>query len=233
MKVLLIEDSTEIVDIVAATLKLRWPEVEFISGLLGKEGLDLVKKELPDIVVLDLGLPDLDGFQVLRSIREFTDLPVVILTVRGEETDKIQGLELGADDYMTKPFSPGEFLARLRALLRRSQITKTTASDDGKLPSPSTRGKLRIDFTSQEVSVDDKFLKLSPREYDLLYLLATNEGKVVPNQTLLERVFPENKDNIKFLEVYIKKLREKLEMNPDSPETIINEGRTGYKLVGL
>jgi len=91
MKVLLIEDSTEIIDIVAVTLKLRWPEVELISSFLGKEGLELAKKELPDIIVLDLGLPDIDGFQVLRSIREFSDVPVIILSVRGEEVDKIQG----------------------------------------------------------------------------------------------------------------------------------------------
>ncbi|MFC2022190.1 response regulator [Chloroflexota bacterium] len=231
MKVLLIEDSTEIIDIVAVTLKLRWPEVTLVSISLGKEGVGLVKKELPDIVALDLGLPDIDGFQVLRSIREFSDVPVVILTVRGDETDKIRGLELGADDYIVKPFSPGELLARLRALLRRSQMPKTSAGVDDKLPTLSIKGKLRIDFTSQEVSVGDKLVKLGPREYDLLYLLVTNEGKVVSNQTLLERVFPENKDDVRFLEVYMKKLREKLEVNPDNPEIILNEGGMGYKFV--
>ena len=231
MKVLLIEDSTEIIDIMSVTLKLRWPEVTLVSSFLGKEGIELVKKELPDIIVLDLGLPDIDGFQVLRSIREFSDVPVVILTVRGEEMDKIRGLELGADDYVIKPFSPGELLARLRALLRRSQMPKTSAGVDDKLSTLSIKGKLRIDFASQEVSVGDKLLKLSPREYELLYLLVTNEGKVVSSQELLKRVFPENKDNVIFLEVYIKKLREKLEVNPDNPEVILNEGRTGYKFV--
>lgn len=235
MKVLLIEDSTEIVDIVAITLKLRWPEVTLVSSFLGKEGVKLVKKELPDIVVLDLGLPDMDGFQVLRSIREFSDVPLVILTVRGDEMDKIRGLELGADDYIVKPFSPAELLARLKALLRRSQVSKTSAGTDDKLPDklPTLfiKGRLRIDLTSQEVSIDDKLLKLGPREYDLLYCLVTNEGEVVSNQMLLEKVFPENKDDIRLLEVYMKKLREKLKVNPDDPEIILNEGGMGYKFV--
>ena len=231
MKVLLIEDNTEIIDIVSITLKLRWPEVALVSSFLGKEGIELVKKDLPDIVVLDLGLPDIDGFQVLQSIREFSDVPVVILSVRGEETDKIRGLELGADDYIVKPFSAGELLARLRALLRRSQMPETSAGVDSKLSVPSIKGKLRIDFASQEVSVGDKLLTLSPREYDLLYCLVTNEGEVVSNQTLLEMVFPENKDDVRFLEVYMNKLRDKLEVNPDNPEIILNEGGMGYKFV--
>jgi len=231
MKVLIIEDDPEIIDIVSVTLKLRWPEVTLVSSFLGKEGIELVKKELPDIIVLDLGLPDIDGFQVLYSIREFSDVPVVILTVRGEETDKIRGLELGADDYVVKPFSPGELLARLRALLRRSQMSKTSAGIDDKLSTPSIKGKLRIDFASQQVSIGDKLLRLGPREYNLLYYLVINEGKVVSNQTLLERVFPENKDDVRFLEVYMKKLMEKLEVNPDNPEIILKEGGTGYKFV--
>jgi len=231
MKVLLVEDDTEIVDIVSITLKLRWPEVTLVSSFMGKEGVELVKKESPDVVVLDLGLPDTDGFQVLRSIREFSDVPVVILTVRDAETDKIRGLEQGADDYMVKPFSPGELLARLKALMRRSHITEEPVSAEGTHFTPSIKGKLRIDFNSQEVSIGDKLLKLSPREYDLLYLLVTNKGEFVSNQTLMEKVFPENKDNISFLDVYMRKLREKLEANPDRPEIIINEGDTGYKFV--
>lgn len=232
MKVLLVEDSTEIIDIVAVTLKLRWPNVELISSVLGKEGIELAIKELPDIVLLDLGLPDIDGFQVLRSIRDFSsEIPVAILTVRGEETDKIRGLELGADDYIVKPFSPGELLARLGALLRRSHVPQTSEGTDAKLPTPSIKGRLRIDFASQQVSVGDKLLKLGPREYDLLYHLVSNEGKVVSNQTLLENVFPENREDVRFLDVYINKLREKLEANPDNPEVIINEGNTGYKFI--
>ncbi|MFC1953151.1 response regulator transcription factor [Chloroflexota bacterium] len=232
MKVLLVEDSTDIVDIVSVTLQLRWPDIELISSSLGKEGIELARNEHPDIVLLDLGLPDIDGFQVLRSIRDFSlDIPVVILTVRGEETDKIRGLELGADDYITKPFSPGELLARLRALLRRSQVPQTSEGSPMNIPTPSIKGGLRIDFTSQQVSIGDKLLKLGPREYDLLYHLVSSEGKVVSNQTLLEMVFPENKEDTRFLDVYISKLREKLEANPDHPEIIVSEGNTGYKFI--
>jgi len=229
MKVLLIEDNPEIVEIVTLTLGLRWADVNLISTFFGEKGVELVKKELPDIVILDLGLPDIDGFEVLKQIRGFSDVPLVILTVRGEEMDKVKGLELGADDYILKPFSPGELIARLKALLRRSEMPETTAKVADK---PSVRGQLRIDFTSQEVSVGDNLLKLGPREYELLHHLVTNKGKMVSNQELLEKVFPEHRADTQILEVYINKLRERLEEDPDNPKMILNEGRIGYKFVG-
>ena len=231
MKVLLIEDNSEIVDIVTITLQLRWAEVTLISTFLGKEGVGLAKTKQPDLIMLDLGLPDIDGFQVLRQIRDFSDVPVVILTVRGEEMDKIKGLELGADDYIIKPFSPGELLARMKALLRRSSMSKTTGNVDGKSSVPSIKGKLRIDFTSGEVSIGDRLLRVGPREYELLHLLVTNEGVVLSKQALLKKVFPEHEGDNRFVDVYINKLREKLEENPEKPQMILNEGETGYKFV--
>ena len=231
MKVLLIEDNSEIVDIVTITLQLRWAEVTLISTFLGNEGVELAKTEQPDLIMLDLGLPDIDGFQVLRQIRDFSDVPVVILTVRGEEMDKIKGLELGADDYIIKPFSPGELLARMKALLRRSSMSKTTGNVDDKSSVPSIKGKLRIDFTSGEVSIGDRLLKLGPREYELLHLLVTNEGAVLSKQALLKKVFPEHEGDTRFVDVYINKLREKLEENPGKPQMILKEGETGYKFV--
>ena len=231
MKVLLIEDNSEIVDIVTITLQLRWAEVTLISTFLGNEGVELAKTEQPDLIMLDLGLPDIDGFQVLRQIRDFSDVPVVILTVRGEEMDKIKGLELGADDYIIKPFSPGELLARMKALLRRSSMSKTTGNVEGKSSVPSIKGKLRIDFTSGEVSIGDRLLKLGPREYELLHLLVTNEGMVLSKQALLKKVFPEHEGDTRFVDVYINKLREKLEENPEKPQMLLKEGETGYKFV--
>ena len=231
MKVLLIEDNSEIVDIVTITLQLRWAEVTLVSTFLGNEGVELAKTEQPDLIMLDLGLPDIDGFQVLRQIRDFSDVPVVILTVRGEEMDKIKGLELGADDYIIKPFSPGELLARMKALLRRSSMSKTTGNVDGKSSVPSIKGKLRIDFTSGEVSIGDRLLKLGPREYELLHLLVTNEGAVLSKQALLKKVFPEHEGDTRFVDVYINKLREKLGENPEKPQMILKEGETGYKFV--
>jgi DNA-binding response OmpR family regulator len=229
MKALLIEDDAEIIDSVKLTFQLRWPEVSFVTTFLGEKGVELAQQESPDIVILDLGLPDLDGFEVLRRIREFSDVLVIILTVRGEELNKIKGLELGADDYMVKPFSPGELLARLRALLRRSQMTEGTAKVAGKL---SVRGKLRIDFNSQEVSIGDQLLKLSPREYELLCLLVANEGVSLSNQMLMDKVFPEHGADTRFLQVYINKLREKLEDDAGTPMMILDEGNKGYKFVG-
>jgi two-component system KDP operon response regulator KdpE len=202
-----------------------------IFTFLGKEGVELAKTEQPDLIMLDLGLPDIDGFQVLRQIRDFSDVPVVILTVRGEEMDKIKGLELGADDYIIKPFSPGELLARMKALLRRSSMSKTTGNVEGKSSVPSIKGKLRIDFTSGEVSIGDRLLKLGPREYELLHLLVTNEGAVLSKQALLKKVFPEQEGDTRFVDVYINKLREKLEENPGEPQMILKEGETGYKFV--
>ena len=231
MKVLLIEDNSEIVEIVTITLQLRWAEVTLVSTFLGNEGVELAKTEQPDLIMLDLGLPDIDGFQVLRQIRDFSDVPVVILTVRGEEMDKIKGLELGADDYIIKPFSPGELLARMKALLRRSSMSKTTGNVDGKSSVPSIKGKLRIDFTSGEVSIGDRLLKLGPREYELLHLLVTNEGAVLSKQALLKKVFPEHEGDNRFVDVYINKLRGKLEENPEKPRMILNEGEIGYKFV--
>ncbi len=230
MKILIIEDNPEIIETISQTFQLRWPEVNLISTFLGKEGVELAKKELPDIVILDLGLPDIDGFQVLQQIRGFSDVLLVILTVRGEEEVRIRGLEEGADDYVVKPFSPGELVARLRALLRRSQIPETTAkvADESFIS-----GNLRIDLASQSVFIDDKLLLISPREYELLYHLVSNKGMVLSNEVLMKEVFPEHRGDTRFLEVYIKKLREKLEANPDNPKMILKEGRAGYKFVGL
>jgi len=229
MKVLLIEDDLEIIESVTLMLQLRWPDANLVSTFFGEKGVELAGKELPDVIILDLGLPDTDGFEVLRKIRAFSDVPVVILTVMGEEMNKIKGLELGADDYIVKPFSPGEFLARVKAVVRRSRIPEAAAEVAEK---SSIRGKLRIDFTSQEVSIGDKILKLSPREYDLLCLLVTDAGKVLSNQMLLEEVFPEHRGDTQFLEVYMKRLIEKLAEDPDNTTMILDEGGTGYKLVG-
>jgi len=230
MKVLLIEDSPEIIESVAIILELRWPEASLISTMFGEKGVELTEKELPDVVILDLGLPDIDGFQVLRQIRTFSDVAVVILTVMGAEVDKIKGLELGADDYIVKPFSPGEFLARVKAVLRRKKISEEAVQFAGK---PFIRGKIRVDFASEEVSVGDKLLKLSPSEYSLLYQLVMNEGIVLSNETLIEKSWgPEHKSDVEYLRVCIKRLKNVLEKEPGNPTMIFDEGGTGYKFIG-
>ncbi len=229
MQFLIIEDSNEIIDMVAQILALRWPEASLISTTLGMRGVELAEKELPDLIILDLGLPDVDGFQVLRKIRGFSDVPVVILTVRGDETDKVRGLELGADDYIVKPFSTGEFLARLKAALRRSPKPEAATRVTEK---PFIRGNLRIDFQSREISFGGKLIKLSPSEYDLLHILVTNEGLVMSKQTLLEKVWgPEHVAETQYVDVYINCLKEILRKEGGQALRILNEGEIGYKLV--
>ncbi|MFC1939132.1 response regulator transcription factor [Chloroflexota bacterium] len=229
LKVLLIEDDSGIVESVSVMFQLRWPEVKLLSTMYGEKGVEMVQTEFPDIVILDLGLPDTDGFQVLRRIRSFSDVPVVILTVMGEEINKIRGLELGADDYVVKPFSPGEFLARVRAVIRRMHTTEATGKVGGK---PFIRGKLRIDFASQEVCVDDKPLKIGPREYDLLHQLVTNEGKELSNEVLLETISePGEKLSAEFIRVLMKRLKEKVESETGHQNMIVDEGGTGYKFI--
>ncbi len=230
MKILIIEDDPKIIEIVARTLETKWSEVDLISTVYGEEGVELVKKDLPDNIILDLRLPDVDGFEVLRQIRNFSDVFLVILTARGEEDNRIRGLQEGADDYIVKPFSAGELVARMKSLIRRRRITETTAAVDMK---PSTSKRLSIDFAQETARVGGKLLSMGPREYELLYLLVTSEGAVLSKQVLMKKVFPESDEgDTRFVDVYIKKLREKLEEDPDNPKMILNEGTEGYKFVG-
>ncbi len=235
MRILVIEDSLDIIDAIAQIIELRWPEASFISTTLGETGVEMARKEQPDVIILDLGLPDVDGFQVLREIRAFSGVPVVILTVRQEEIDKIRGLELGADDYIVKPFLPGEFLARVRAVLRRRAIPQEgeyipeRAYTDEKT---FIRGSLRIDFVSREVSIGHKLLKLSPTQYEILHELVTNENKVVSKQKLFKKIRgPKQRTNIEYLDACVAGLKEMLEREPGHPVLIVEEDEKGYKLV--
>ncbi len=228
MKILIIEDSLDIIDAVAQIIELRWPEASFISTTLGETGVEMARREQPDVIVLDLGLPDIDGFQVLHKIRSFSNVPVLILTVREEEIDKIRGLELGADDYMVKPFLPGEFLARVRAVHRRREIPQVKDYTDEKT---FIRGSLRVDFVSREVSIGDKLLKLSPTQYEILHELVANENKVVSKQKLFKKIQgPKQRTNIEYLDVCVEKLKEMLEREPGHRISIVKENEKGYKL---
>ena len=229
MKVLIVEDSTDLIETVALTLELRWPEANLISTSHGEKGVELAKKQSPDIIILDLGLPGMDGFEVLRRIRSFSDVPLLILTGRGDEGAKIKGLEMGADDYIVKPFSAGEFLARVKTAIRHSQRPVKKAKAGKK---PFISGSLRIDFASREVSVDDKPIKLTRGEYDLLYQLVTNEGKVLSSQMLLDKVWgPDHTADTEQVKVYIESLRKSLKEPYGDPKMILNVGDTDYKFV--
>jgi len=229
MKILVIEDDSEIVEIVAHTLELRWPEASLTSTNLGNVGVELAEKESPDLIILDLGLPDTDGFQVLRRIRGFSKVPVVILTVRGDETDKIKGLEIGADDYIVKPFSPGEFIARLKAAFRRNQASETTTDV---IEKHFIKGNVRIDFKRWYVSIGDKPLRLSLSEYDLLYLLVKNEGQVMSKKLLIENVWgPTHVNDTEYIEVYINSLKEMLGKVSGHTLHILDVDNIGYRFV--
>jgi len=229
MKFLLIEDDNEIVETINLLLEMRWSDATLISTISGQKGVELARTESPDAIILDLGLPDIDGFQVLDQVRAFSDVPLIILTVRGEEMMKVRGLEHGADDYVTKPFSPVELLARLKAITRRTQASEISADYDVK---PFIKGKLRADFSSGEISIEGKLVKINPREYDLLHLFVTNPGVVFTSEMLMEKAFEtdENHD-IEYLEHMIKSLKDKIEKRAGNSTMIVEVEGQGYTFV--
>jgi two-component system KDP operon response regulator KdpE len=184
--------------------------------------------ELPDLIILDVMMPELDGFETLRMLREISNVPVIMLTVRDEEEDKVRGLELGADDYVTKPFSARELASRVKAVLRRAQ---GPASPDESILQIDHR--LSIDFNKREVIVEEEHLHLRPTEFRLLYHLVENAGWVVPHETLLSKVwgYEYGEDEIQNLRLYISYLRKKLEPDPSNPHYILTEIGTGYRFV--
>ena len=188
----------------------------------GQSALQAVLSHRPDLLILDLGLPDLDGVQVTRSLREWTQIPIIILSVREQESDKIAALDAGADDYLTKPFGLGELLARIRAALRRQASTATE---------PVFReGGLYVDLTRRLVTVDEREVQLTPTEYDLLRILVLNAGKVLTHGHLLRRVWGEGYEDMHLLRVNISNLRRKIEPDLSRPTYIHTEPGVGYRL---
>jgi DNA-binding response OmpR family regulator len=228
MKVLVIDDDPDVVEVVSLCFEMRWPNAEVVSAADGETGLEAAEKENPDIIILDIGLPDMDGFEVCRRIRHYSDVPIVMLTVRDQATDKVKGLELGADDYITKPFSHIELLARARAVLRRAQAMPLTEDQQ-----PFSSGDLFIDFARREVLSKGKPVRLTPTEYHLLYHLVRNAGRVVRHSTLLEKVWGrEYVDSSDYLKVHIQHLRQKLGDDAQNPRLIVTERGVGYMFVG-
>jgi two-component system, OmpR family, response regulator VicR len=222
-KVLIIEDDETIVSLIRLAFQMRWPEAELISANLGEEGLDLVEDEKPDLVILDLGLPDMDGYEVLKQIRLFSSVPIVILTVRGDEDDIIKGLELGADDYIVKPFRQMELLSRLKVQLRR-QISPDEEA-------PVVCGPLRLDPSTFQLKYGGKEISLTLIEGHIMYHLMKNAGHMVTHSKLAEAVWGEDHPGATdSLRVYIRHLREKLEADPGNPKLILTKVGVGYIL---
>jgi len=229
MKVLLIEDSPEIVNGVSLTFKLRWPEAALVSTDSGVRGVEMVEADSPDIVILDINLPDMTGFEVLENVRRFSDVPIIILTVRGDEVDELRGLEMGADDYITKPFSPANLLTRVKAVLRRSGVRR---SEGEELPEMVV-GDISINFSAREVYRDGDRLHLTPTEQKILFCLARNEGKIVSQDTIKQNVWGSEARYIdsSTLKRYIYQIRTKLGDSADSPRMLFNERGMGYRFV--
>lgn len=224
-KILIIDDEPDVARAVALTIQLQEPNWEVIKAESGERGLILADTQSPDLILLDLMMPDLSGFQVLEQIRLFSDVPVIILTVQDDELDKVRGLELGADDYITKPFGHLELMARIRSVLRRAEGLV------GQPHKPYINGGLRIDFERHQVAVDGKAVPLTSTEFHLLELLAQNAGWLVPSETLLGRVWGHYAlDNADYLKVYIHRLRLKLEGDPAQPRYLHTERGQGYWL---
>jgi two-component system, OmpR family, response regulator VicR len=225
MKVLIVEDDKEIVDAITLAFQIRWPEAKVVSTRLGRKGVELVETENPDIVILDLGLPDISGFEVLNQIRLFSHVPIIILTVRSDESDVVKGLEWGADDYILKPFRQLELLARVKALIRRQSPT-----DEEELVS----GQLHLDATSGQLRCDGKEIALTITESRILAHLMRNAGHVVTHSSLAEAVwgndYPGAADSLK---VHIRRLREKIESNPSQPKFILTKAGVGYFLAKI
>lgn len=223
--ILVVDDEPRMIQFIRMNLELEGYRV--IQAKDGLGALDKVRDELPDLVILDVMMPDLDGFETLRILRETSDVPVIMLTVKAEEDDIVRGLRLGADDYVTKPFSPRELSSRVQALLRRAElptsIEKTAIEIDD---------RLTIDFARREVIVEGERIQLRPTEYRLLFHLVSNAGWVMPHETLLQKVWGyEYRDETHYLRLYITYLRQKIEKDSSNPQYILTERGIGYRFV--
>ena len=222
--VLVVDDEQNIVNIIAFNLKKEGYEV--LTAGDGEEAVEIVEKHQPDLILLDIMMPKMDGYEACRKIREKYNIPIIMLTARAEELDKVLGLEMGADDYVTKPFGTRELIARVKANLRRSVVKNEPAVEKGNV---LKFGKLEIDLDKFEARKDGKVLELTYREFELLKFLAQNLRQVFSRETLLEKVWGyEYYGDIRTVDVTVRRLREKIEDNPGKPEYIITKRGVGY-----
>jgi DNA-binding response OmpR family regulator len=226
LKLLIAEDVPDVAEVVAFGARMTWPDCEVTVASSGAEALERFGAEAPDLVVLDVSMPPPDGFEVCRRIRETSQVPILMLTVHDATLDKVRALDLGADDYLTKPFDHLELLARLRALVRRSNGGLTPSGDT------FSTGELTIDFASHEVRIGDTPIALTSTEYRLLEVLAQHAGTILPHQLLLERVWgPEYMRDTHYLKVFVRRLRQKLSDEPEYPRYIQTEWGIGYRFL--
>jgi two-component system KDP operon response regulator KdpE len=224
-RILVVDDEERMVRFIR--LNLEHDGFQVTDAYRGADAIQRLRDAMPDLVILDVMMPDIDGFEVLRMIREVNSVPVIMLTAKGEEDDRVRGLELGADDYMTKPFSPRELSSRVRAVLRR--LDSATGPMHGLI---EVDERFKVDFDRREVWVDGELVKLRPTEYRLLYHLMQNVGWVVTHDQLLAKVWGyEYRDEPHYVRLYINYLRQKLEKDPANPKYILTERGVGYRFL--
>ena len=226
MHVLIVEDTPEVVDIIDVALKLRWAECEVTSVDRGGLAPGIIASARPDLIMLDLGLPDVDGIDLLEQIRRISEVPVIILTSRAHEAARVRGLETGADDYMVKPFSATEMLARVQAVLRRA------SRSGGGAVGIITRESLAVDLEQRSVTVDGKFVPLSRLEWEVFSYLARNAGKVVRHNDLKQRGWGSTTVEDSVVKMCIRRIRGKLSKTGGDPEVILTHRGTGYSFIG-
>ncbi len=224
MKALIIEDDANVAEAVTLCLQLRWPEVGISVAVAGAEGIEMSKLGPFDIAILDINLPDIDGFEVLKQVRSFSNVPILILTVRGNEDDQARGLEMGADDYVIKPFRPRDLIARVNAVLRRSRISMEVTE----LPS-LTRGNFTLNLGNNNFRIGEDTVKLTPTESKLLYALMKNAGITLSINEILQEVWGKESVNPEMLRTHIRRLRDKIKDKP--PSIILNQRGIGYRFV--
>jgi len=221
--ILIVDDEPRMVDFIRMNLAVEG--VQVFSASNGVEALDMVRRHILDLIILDVMMPQLDGFETLRMLREFSSVPVIMLTAKGEEEDKVRGLELGADDYVTKPFGARELVSRVKAVLRRVQSITSPGEAVLKIDE-----RLSVDFNRREAIVNGEHIKLRPTEYRLLYHLIENAGWTVPHEQLLAKVWGyEYRDETHYVRLYVNYLREKIEEDPTIPKYILTERGIGYR----
>jgi two-component system KDP operon response regulator KdpE len=219
MKIIVIEDDKNIASMITLTLRIRWPEAEIENSYLGRDGISAIETQNPDLVILDLGLPDMNGFDVIREIRQFSNVSIIILTVHREDDDIIAGLELGADDYIIKPFKQLEFLSRIKAVMRRREINAIEVD--------IKQGKYKLDSQKRIFFVDDKVITLTHIENIIMRLILQAQGKIVTNSALTNALWGyDYPGSLESLRVCIYRLRNKIEKDPKNPAII--KTRTGY-----
>ena len=222
-RILIVDDEERMVRFIR--LNLEHDGFQVLEAFNGTQAINKIRGNLPDLVLLDVMMPDMDGFEVLRIVREVSRVPVIMLTAKGEEEDRVRGLEMGADDYITKPFSPRELVSRVRAVLRRTEMVESPTHGPIEVDD-----RLKIDFDRREVWVEGRLVQLRPTEYRLLYHLVKNAGWVLTHDQILTKVWGyEYRDEPHYVRLYINYLRQKLEKDPANPKYILTERGVGYR----